>query len=84
MLDLVDMVLFMTVEPGFGGQAFIRSVLPKIKKLSTKFKGYIQVDGGINKETAKLAIAAGANVLVAGTYVFGARDIKRAIESLRG
>ncbi len=82
-LHLVDMVLFMTVEPGFGGQAFIRSVLPKIRKLKGKFDGYIQVDGGINKTTAKFAIAAGANVLVAGSYIFGAKNIAKAIKSLK-
>ncbi len=82
-LHMVDMVLFMTVEPGFGGQAFIKSVLPKIKKIRAKFDGYIQVDGGINKATAKEAVSAGANVLVAGSYIFGAKNIARAIRSLR-
>ena len=82
-LHSVDMVLFMTVEPGFGGQAFMRSVLPKIRKVRAKFNGHIQVDGGINKATAKEAISAGADVLVAGTYIFGAKNITRAIGSLR-
>ena len=82
-LHLVDIVLFMTVEPGFGGQTFIRSVLPKMRKVRAKFSGYIQVDGGINKTTAKEVISAGANVLVAGTYIFGAKNITRAIRSLR-
>ncbi|TRZ49421.1 MAG: ribulose-phosphate 3-epimerase [Dehalococcoidia bacterium] len=82
-LDVVDMVLVMTVEPGFGGQKFIPEMLPKIKSIREKFNGYIQVDGGINTDTAKHAKAAGANVLVAGTYIFGAKNIKRAIESLK-
>ena len=83
LLDIVDMVLFMTVEPGFGGQAFIRSVLPKIRKVRANFSGYIQVDGGINKTTAKEAKKAGANVLVAGSYIFGAKNTAKAIRSLR-
>ncbi len=82
-LDVVDMVLVMTVEPGFGGQKFIPEMLPKIKSIREKFNGYIQVDGGINADTAKHAKAAGADVLVAGTYIFGAKNIKRAIESLK-
>ena len=83
LLDIVDLVLIMTVEPGFGGQAFMEDMLPKIEKIRKKFKGDIQVDGGINAGTAKMAKKAGANVLVAGTYVFGAKSIKKAIESLR-
>jgi ribulose-phosphate 3-epimerase len=57
--------------------------LPKIKKLRSEFNGYIQIDGGINKETAKNAVQAGANVLVAGTYIFKAIDMKEAIRSLK-
>jgi ribulose-phosphate 3-epimerase len=83
-LDIVDLVLVMTVEPGFGGQKFMPDMLPKIRTIRDRFSGYIQVDGGINSDTAKKVKAAGANVLVAGTYVFGAKDIKKAIESLRG
>jgi len=82
-LDLTDMVLVMTVNPGFGGQAFMGSVLPKIKKLREIYKKDIQVDGGINAKTAKLVKEAGANVLVAGTAVFGAKDYARAIRELR-
>ena len=82
-LKLVDMVLVMTVEPGFGGQKFIEKTLPKIRSIRKKFKGDIQVDGGINAKTAKKAKLAGANVLVAGTYIFEAKNIKRAIDSLR-
>lgn len=83
-LSELDMVLFMTVNPGFGGQEFISSVLPKITALRKKApKLNIQVDGGINDKTAKLAIKAGANILVAGSYIFGAKDREQAIESLR-
>jgi len=82
-LKLVDMVLVMTVEPGFGGQKFIEKTLPKRRSIRRKFDGDIQVDGGINAQTVKKAKAAGANVLVAGTYIFGAKNIKRAIDSLR-
>lgn len=88
-LHKLDLVLIMTVEPGFGGQNFIMDCLPKIsvvKKLLEKEKLehiYIEVDGGINAETAKLAVAAGANVLVAGNYVYKAEDIKKAIISLK-
>ena len=83
-LDDFDMVLLMTVNPGFGGQEFIKSVLPKIMDLRRRApKLNIQVDGGINEKTAKLAVKAGANILVAGSYVFGAKDRKAAIDSLR-
>jgi ribulose-phosphate 3-epimerase len=83
-LDRVDMVLVMTVEPGFGGQGFMRDMLSKVEKIRKKFKGYVQVDGGINKMTAPEAIAAGADVLVAGTAVFGEKDYAKAIRGLRG
>jgi ribulose-phosphate 3-epimerase len=78
-----DMVLMMTVEPGFGGQKFMRKVLPKIKALRAVYDKDIEVDGGINKETAKEVISAGANILVAGTFIFGNKDVKRAIRDLR-
>ena len=82
-----DMVLLMTVNPGFGGQQFIATVLPKIRRLrrmldQAGLNTAIQVDGGINAETAKLAVDAGANVLVAGSYVYGAKDVEAAINSL--
>lgn len=88
-LPYVDMVLLMTVNPGFGGQSFIESMVPKIQRLAAMIKERqlnidIQVDGGINDKTAKLVKAAGANVLVAGSYVYGAADIQAAISSLRG
>lgn len=82
-LTQVDMVLLMTVNPGFGGQVFMREVLPKIRELRKLFSGDIEVDGGINRETAKEAVRAGANVLVAGTAIFGKPDVKQAIEDLR-
>jgi len=82
-LKSVDFVLMMSVNPGFGGQAFIPSVLPKIKKLRKIFKNDIAVDGGINEITAKKVIHAGANILAAGSYIFGASNIKLAIERIR-
>lgn len=79
-----DMVLLMTVNPGFGEQEFISSVIPKIQNLRKKApKLNIEVDGGINEKTVKLAVKAGANILVAGSYIFGAKDRKKAIESLK-
>ena len=78
-----DMVLLMTVEPGFGGQKFIDDVLLKIKDLRKIYDKDIEVDGGINTDTAKKAVQAGANVLVAGTFVFKAKDMEKAIKSLR-
>lgn len=83
----VDMVLLMSVNPGFGGQKFIPSVLDKISRLRRMLdlaglRTDIQVDGGINAETARLAAGAGATVLVAGSYVYGAEDMKAAVESL--
>lgn len=83
-LDDVEMVLLMTVNPGFGGQKFIEGVLPKVRQLRAMKPGmHIQVDGGVNEKTARQVIAAGADILVAGSYVFGAVDRGKAIESLR-
>ena len=82
-LSDIDMVLLMTVNPGFGGQAFMPEVLPKVEALRKKFSKDIEVDGGINKDTSKEAVRAGANVLVAGTAIFGKPDAKKAIEELR-
>ena len=79
----LDLVLAMTVEPGFGGQAFIPNVVPKIRQLREWFAGDLAVDGGINAETGRLCREAGANVFVAGTYVFRAKSYKTAIHSLR-
>jgi ribulose-phosphate 3-epimerase len=84
-LDRLHLVLVMSVEPGFGGQKFMRDVLPKLGALRRLgFRGELEIDGGINPETATLAREAGATVLVAGSSVFGAKDRRRAIESLRG
>lgn len=88
MLPYVDMVLLMTVNPGFGGQSFIETMVPKVKHLREMIDAAglnvdIQVDGGINDKTAKLVVEAGANVLVAGSYVYGAADTAKAIASLK-
>lgn len=88
-IEDVDMVLFMTVNPGFGGQRFIPSVLPKIRALkeladSKNLQLEIEVDGGVNEETAQLCIQAGANVLVAGSSVYNKQDRAKAIAALRG
>lgn len=101
-LDKCDLILLMTVNPGFGGQSFIPEVLEKVKftrglcdKLDVRKGGKtakkgeelppfdIQVDGGINAETAKECVKAGANVLVSGTYLYGAPDMKSAIAELK-
>lgn len=87
-LHLVDLVLVMTVEPGFGGQAFMESQLEKVKELRAiredqKLNYLIEVDGGVNPETAKLCWAAGADVLVAGSAVFKTQNYKENIEALK-
>ncbi len=83
-LKLVDYVLVMTVEPGFGGQEFMPEMVEKIKQLREMgFKGDVAVDGGINVETGKICAAAGANILIAGNYIFGAKDKKAAIMKLK-
>ncbi len=83
-LPKLDMVLVMSVFPGFGGQAFIPEVLEKVRWLRSHYpKLDIQIDGGINDKTAPLAIKAGANVLVAGSYLLKAKDPKAAAENLR-
>lgn len=78
-----DMVLVMTVNPGFGGQKFMREALPKISEIRSFYKGDLAVDGGINDENAPLCLKAGANILAAGTYIFKAKDTKKAMERLR-
>lgn len=87
-LDKIDMVLVMTVEPGFGGQKFKEDMMEKIVLLKNKLDEmgktiYIQVDGGINEETISVCAKAGANVFVAGSAVFGAENYADAISSLR-
>lgn len=88
-LEACDLVLVMSVEPGFGGQSFMPEVLPKVEALALlrADHGYnyeIEMDGGINAETAPLCIKAGADILVAGSAVLGKDDYKIAIDSLRG
>ncbi len=83
-----DMVLVMTVEPGYGGQKFMPEMLQKVSKIKAESERLgkkidIQVDGGINPQTAKEAVKAGANILVAGSSVFSAADRKAAIDALR-
>lgn len=83
-LDKLSMVLVMTVEPGFGGQSFMAEVMPKIEKLREKgYMGDIEVDGGINPETIKVAAKAGANVFVAGSAVFKSENPEETISLLR-
>jgi ribulose-phosphate 3-epimerase len=88
-LGLCDLVLLMSVNPGFGGQAFIPEVLGKCEELGRlraagKHDFLIEIDGGVNDKTSKELLKAGADVLVAGSYVFGAKDYAAAIQSLRG
>jgi ribulose-phosphate 3-epimerase len=88
-LPLVDLVLIMTVNPGFGGQSFMADQVEKIKHVRTwanknNPKLHIEVDGGINPDTAKACRQAGANVFVAGNYVFKHKNYAEAIQSLRG
>ena len=88
-LDYLDLILVMSVEPGFGGQTFISDTIEKIKKSKSLIGNrpiHLQVDGGINNETAPKAISAGANVLVAGSYIFSSKGIegyKKRISNLR-
>ena len=89
LLPSCEMVLVMSVNPGAGGQSFIQEALPKLRQLrqlaqSRKLDLDIEVDGGVNPETAKLCLAAGANVLVAGSSVFSAPDPQAMIARLRG
>lgn len=86
-LDRVEMVLVMTVEPGFGGQKFMTDMMPKVTEIRRWIEESgreidLQVDGGVNGETAKVCIDAGANVLVAGSYLFSKPDYAAAIRSL--
>jgi ribulose-phosphate 3-epimerase len=88
-LDEIDVLLIMTVEPGFGGQPFMTEMLPKVqtaaeerKRRQANFR--IEVDGGINEKTAALSVAEGADTLVAGTSVFGAADMAAAVRKVRG
>jgi ribulose-phosphate 3-epimerase len=87
-LDQIDLLLVMTVVPGFGGQAFIQDMLPKVAaaadhRAANNLAYHIQVDGGVDLATAPLATAAGANVLVAGSSTFRAADMAAAVAALR-
>jgi ribulose-phosphate 3-epimerase len=87
-LPLCDVILLMSVNPGFGGQKFIPEILPKLRRLrhacnERGLSPWIEVDGGINAETAPLVIAAGADALVAGAAIYGASDYAAAIRALR-
>ena len=87
-LELCKMVLVMTVEPGFGGQSFMHDMLPKIEKIKKEISSKnldvdIQVDGGVDFETGKLCCDAGANILVAGSFLFGKKDMKERIAKLK-
>ncbi|PSL42200.1 ribulose-phosphate 3-epimerase [Planomicrobium soli] len=87
-LEDVDMVLFMTVNPGFGGQKFIHSVIPKVEQLAEIIKDRglsveIQIDGGINEETIVLCAKAGATVFVAGSAIYGKEDRAKALQSIK-
>ena len=84
----ISMVLIMTVEPGFGGQSFMSDMLPKVTELRAEIEKQglnvdIQVDGGVDEKTAELCKKAGANVLVAGSYIFKSPDVKEAIAILK-
>jgi ribulose-phosphate 3-epimerase len=88
-LEDLDLVLLMTVNPGFGGQTFIQNVLPKIEQISQLIQIRhlsidVEVDGGISPETAKQCVEAGANVLVAGSAIYNQADRKAAIQEIRG
>jgi ribulose-phosphate 3-epimerase len=87
-LSDLDLILAMSVNPGFGGQSFIPSAIRKISSLKTMLErsgsaAYLQVDGGINAETGQEVVNAGANVLVAGSYIFKAADIGQAVHKLK-
>jgi len=87
-LPQVDLVLIMSVNPGFGGQKFLPGSVERIRRAAALIRLrnpgiYLEVDGGIDKTTAREVVAAGANVLVAGNYVFGSADIPAAIRTLR-
>ena len=84
----LDLVLLMSVEPGFGGQPFIMNTLDKVRRLKrlrdeSGSRAIIEVDGGVNEKTGRLLSEAGADLLVAGSYVFGSRDMTAAVRSLQ-
>ncbi|CDU20722.1 ribulose-phosphate 3-epimerase [Plasmodium yoelii 17X] len=82
--NLIDTVLVMTVEPGFGGQSFMHDMMSKVSFLRKKYKNLnIQVDGGLNIETTEISASHGANIIVAGTSIFNAEDPKFVINTMR-
>lgn len=88
-INEVDIILVMTVEPGFGGQKFMADMMPKVSQIRQYIDAMnpaceLEVDGGVDVQTAKVCVAAGANVLVAGSAVYGAEDIAARIQELRG
>jgi ribulose-phosphate 3-epimerase len=85
--SMVDLILVMTVEPGFGGQSFMEDMMEKVKilkeyKEENNLSYKIQVDGGINDKTGRISVEAGVDVLVAGSYILNADDMKKAVDSL--
>jgi ribulose-phosphate 3-epimerase len=87
-MDKMDLILVMTVNPGFGGQKFLTSQLKKIENIRKKIeksgrKIELEVDGGVNAETVRSVVSAGADVLVSGSYIFGSKDYAEAIRSLK-
>ena len=86
-MDKLDLILVMSVNPGFGGQSFVTAMNDKIRRIRQRIDGrpiWLEVDGGVNAATAPGVIAAGANVLVAGSAIFGKPDMAQAIRELRG
>lgn len=83
LLPLLDEVLVMTVEPGFGGQKFMAGPVSKIREIRKNYAGDIGVDGGINLENARLVASKGANVFIAGTYLFGSKNMKKLVQRLK-
>ncbi|MCR4880866.1 MAG: ribulose-phosphate 3-epimerase [bacterium] len=81
--DYIDLILVMTVEPGFGGQKFMEDCAEKLQHYKNLKNIYLEVDGGINAQTAKIAVTNGANALVAGNYIYNADDTQGAINSLK-
>ena len=87
-LPLIDVVLIMTVEPGFGGQSFMNDMVPKIYSLrkiidENKYNCLIEIDGGISDKTAKICVDAGADVLVSGSYIFAAQNPQQVLKGLK-
>jgi ribulose-phosphate 3-epimerase len=83
LLNELDLVLIMSVNPGFAGQKFMPEVLPKIKELRKIYLGDIMIDGGITRETGKLAVEAGVNILVTASYFYGSKNYKETVKGLK-